>query len=94
MPKRKNDQYIKLPVTVGYDPDKVIGHIRVNQAALPQQPNYVFAVGGIAHDSRVEWDESLGRQVNVITDFELTEITLLPEREYAWPGRKEANDQA
>jgi len=83
-------EYISVPVTMNYDSNKPIGELRVDKRFLPKGAGYLFAVGGICKDSRMEWNDRLGREIQVITDFELTEVTLLPESRYDW--RKVAFD--
>jgi hypothetical protein len=77
-------EYITVPVTADYNSANQIGELRVDKRYLPKGAGYLFAVGGVCKDSHMEWNMKLGRHIRVITDFDLMEVTLLPESRYDW----------
>lgn len=84
-----SDHYIEIPVTNQFNPDHVIGQLRIDKTQLPNKPNYLFAIGGVVKDGQMQPSERLGREVYTITDFELQEIALIPADQYDW---KKAQD--
>jgi hypothetical protein len=73
-----------FPVTVNYgkDTDSQIGTITLDMDRVPQGAAYCFAIGGICRDAGMEWDTALQRKIYTIRELELTEVSLISEKEY------------
>lgn len=40
-----NDLYITVPITLLFDPNRIIGSMNVLKSSLPDTPNFTFALG-------------------------------------------------
>ena len=60
----------KIPVLIMHDELRVIGWMEINEAQLPETPNYHFAIGGHILESNERGE---------ITKFDLKEVSLVFE---------------
>lgn len=77
-------EFLEVPVTDQFDMSQMIGTLRIDASKLPKTPIYLFGIGGTVKRADMEWNETLGRQVYTIKEFELTHVALIPEDKYDW----------
>ncbi len=72
-----------FPVTVGYDHSAEIGKISLDVDKLPTRAAYCFAIMGSVGYMHYEPDAKSKRGARVVLDdFELTEVSLIPDKDY------------
>lgn len=69
----KDSNAIKIPVTIGFDHQRVIGEMRVDAARLPAEPNFHFALG---YKATATDDER-------VTSYELVEVGLTADDKFS-----------
>lgn len=60
---------IQVPVTIGFDRHRAIGHMRVDADQLPGEGTYLFAIQGLVQTRAG------------LKTFELTEVSVLSDRD-------------
>jgi hypothetical protein len=69
---------ITVPVVLGFDDRRKIGTLTIDEDALPETPDFVFALGYLSKDARLDAN---GRVVT--TSYDLICVSVQPDEAYA-----------
>lgn len=78
MPKQEVS-FIEVPVTINYDQNRVIGQLRIDKSQLPPRINWTLAPTALVKDMHIDTDKETGKRVSIVTDYELLEVSIIPD---------------
>lgn len=76
-----DDEFISVPVCLGFDSTKPIGELRILKSALPPTPDFVFSLGYSVLETNALPKEELDLEAYV-KRYELGQVALLSDANY------------